>query len=207
MMFHSRGGGVVALAALGCVVAVAQNPPTIRPQTNPTIRPQIPVLRPAGSMPTYVVVRSRVPEELAFRFASRLGLQGDFKLADGSVRIIGPDFLKLPMSQAAAGAENEDKRPTQAFALSLEQIKALKVPERQTALMRVQEALKSANLEVPGAQPKVDHTTLEIAKPGAPSQTFPLDTFVSYQFMLGQIPLVGPGAKIRVAFGPGDRAT
>jgi hypothetical protein len=52
-----------------------------------------------------------------------------------------------------------------------------------------------------GAQPQVDHTTVERSTArGKVIDTTPIDTSVSYQLTLGDIPVVGPGSRSRIAF-------
>src|SRR5688572_8644039 len=138
-------------------VAGAQNPPRI--VTPPTVRPQLQIA-PAPLMPSYQVVRGKVPDELANRLGIFLKTTGKLGLGDGSVRFLSPKFLSLPSKAVEDATPNEEKKPTRAIALQLDQLSEVKPLDPDRAKELVLQALKGAQLDVPGATPTVGHTTL-----------------------------------------------
>src|SRR5687768_2117389 len=147
----------LALASL----AAAQNPPRI--VTPPTVRPQLQIA-PAPLMPSFQVVRGKVPDELANRLGVFLKATGKLGLGDGSVRFLSPKFLSLPSKAVEDSTPNEEKKPTRATALLLDQLAEIKPLDPDRAKELVLQALKGAQLDVPGATPTVGHSTLEIFK-------------------------------------------
>ena len=191
---------LLALASL----AEAQNPPRII--TPPTVRPQLQIT-PAPLMPSFQVVRGKVPDELANRLTVLLRATGKVGLGDGSVRFLSPKFLSLPSKAVEDATPNEERKQTRATALLLDQLSDIKPLDSDKAQEQVLQALKAAQLDVPGATSIAGHTTLEIFKKEGEPKKYEIDTYVGFNFKLGGLPLIGPGAKIRVALTPSGEAT
>lgn len=193
--------GWLALASL----AGAQNPPRIVPPPG-GLRPQ-PQIAPSSLITSFQVVRGKVPDEMANRLGILLKVAGKLGLGDGSVRYISPRFMSLPTKAVDDATPNEERKPTKAFALLLDQLESVKAIETEKAQEQVLQALKAAQLDVPGATPVVGHTSLEISKTSGEPKKYDIDTYVGFNFKLGGIPLIGPGAKIRVAIAPNGETT
>lgn len=173
--------------------------------------PQRPDLQiaPAPIMPSYQVVRSKVPDDLANRLGVLLRVSGKLGLGDGSIRYFSPKFLALPSKTIEDSTPNEEKKPTRATALLLDELKDFRPFDLEKAEELVLRALTGAQLDVPGSTPKAAHTILEILhkeKEGEPKK-HKIDTYVGFSFKLGQLPLIGPGAKMRIALSPDGEAT
>ena len=94
---------------------------------------------------------------------------------------------------------DERKRQTVAEAVNLTALRKTKVISAAAALKRASVLL--LRTEGLTARPRVDYTTVDVSnKKGKLLSRTRIDTTVTYSFSLGGVPVVGPGAKQRVAF-------
>ncbi|MFQ3669156.1 MAG: DUF6345 domain-containing protein [Fimbriimonadaceae bacterium] len=199
--------GLVVLAA----VAFAQTAPRPPIGTQPA-----PVRPPVGTQPGPIVPPIRpvplpAPQRgpLEYR-VSRHGadprvlvaldqLGGKAEVAtDGAVRFMARDrFLAVPTRKVGPGGPSEDG-DAQIEAIDFGALAARKVVDRSAAIQRVTTALRQSGVDLEGATPIAFHSEVEFGRPGA-TRTLPIDTGVSFRYRLGNMPLIGPGAKMRFA--------
>jgi hypothetical protein len=147
----------------------------------------------------YQVVSEGMTTEQAEALAERAGVKPALR-SDGSFSYVDPQrFGNLPTLSREAAGRDEDGNRTVAQRLDVKALLSTEVLNEDHALR-----LAHSLLEVPagfGAQPQVDHTTVERSTArGKVIDTTPIDTSVSYQLTLGDIPVVGPGSRSRIAF-------
>jgi hypothetical protein len=155
----------------------------------------------------------------AGRLADALGIPQDrLLMGDGSVRFLDPmKFQAIPTMPITDPAiieplsqESENDKGELSFeGLDFEKLRGLRVMGADQATDKFAAALRSAELLPANGQLKVRHTMFEaFDEKGAPMvEPMPIDTHVDFHFDLGGIPIVGPGAKLGVAFGPGGEPT
>jgi hypothetical protein len=151
--------------------------------------------------PIYKVTRKGVSQDAAERLAKELGLQVNPRAADGSLRYMDPErFQAVPMKPAEFEQGNEDERKIEAQAFDFEALKAMPVLPRDEAMARGLRALEGAGLIPRSASATTGHTTFRAVVDREQVITKKLDTQVNYNFRLGNLPLIGPGAKVKIAF-------
>jgi len=201
-----RSAIILTLAAVAAA-APAQVRPTTRPPVTPTIQvPRVTVQSPR-SMPTYSVVRGVLPPDQGKKLGELLKIQGEVNVRDGSARLVHPEFLWWPTRAVADDTKDEAGRPTQALAVDFEKLAQSKPISPTQAQALLMNALRQSGTLMPGAKPVSGHTTLEWHNKNEPVRTVPIDTFVGLNFTLGTTPLVGPGAKVRIAVNPDGKTT
>lgn len=116
-------------------------------------------------------------------------------------------FQRVPTIPADRGEPGEDGMEVTQEAFDLEALEELGVMDGEEAKEKVLKALRRAGLLPDGAAAWTVHSMLEFlpAEEGfEPSavvpMSFPIDTHVNFDLMLGDLPLVGPGAKLKFAF-------
>ncbi|MDX2020050.1 MAG: DUF6345 domain-containing protein [Deltaproteobacteria bacterium] len=113
-------------------------------------------------------------------------------------------FAQLPTNDPP----NEEGQPPLYEAFNFEEIKKIQVIEPRAAEQLAARALLSSDLLPAGAFPVSQHTRFEaVSKDGVVLTSQPIDTSVSYGFLLGNYSLEGPGAKIRVAYDGSGKVT
>ncbi|GAA3592020.1 hypothetical protein GCM10022223_03350 [Kineosporia mesophila] len=182
----TRRALVVSLAAAGLV-----------PLTNGTAHAST-LAAVVPTAPVYTVVQEGLTAEQAEKLARTAGI-GNALRPDGSFSFTDPRrFARVPGTAVERG-KDEDGRATVSEAVDFTAL-------ARTKALPDDEALKLAKnlLPVPdgyGARPVVDHTTLDQSDTrGTLLRSYNLDTTVSYQLTLGDVPVVGPGAKVRASF-------
>jgi len=158
-------------------------------------------------MPTYSVVRGVLPPDQGKKLGELLKIQGEVNVRDGSARLVHPEFLWWPTRAVADDTKDEAGRPTQALAVDFEKLAQSKPISPTQAQALLMNALRQSGTLMPGAKPVSGHTTLEWHNKNEPVRTVPIDTFVGLNFTLGTTPLVGPGAKVRIAVNPDGKTT
>ncbi|PKL77012.1 MAG: hypothetical protein CVV27_07355 [Candidatus Melainabacteria bacterium HGW-Melainabacteria-1] len=93
---------------------------------------------------------------------------------------------------------HEDQEKVQPEYLDLAALKAIKVMPQQVALDQILIGLRQAAL-LPAGKPVVGHSEFELrGSDGGESLKIQLDTQVGFEQTLGQLKLIGPGAKVKV---------
>ncbi|MET0070548.1 MAG: DUF6345 domain-containing protein [Candidatus Thiodiazotropha sp.] len=113
-------------------------------------------------------------------------------------------FLSLPMKALAPDnyRDSEDEGGLIYEGFDYDAIARIEVLDLDSASTKVSDVLRGTGLLPPGATPLASHTRFEaVSAKGDPLVEQAIDTAVSFQFSLGEIPLEGPGANIRAAIG------
>lgn len=149
-------------------------------------------------VPVYRVVQEGLTPEQSKALAERAGVR-DALREDGTFAYVDAAGTRVPSVVVGKGRD-EDGRATVSEALdqrALARITTISPDEardRAAALIRLPKAYE--------AEPLVGHTELEQAdRKGGKRWTTELDTTVSYRLHLDGVPVIGPGAKARIAFG------
>ncbi len=157
----------------------------------------------AGEAQIFKIVSEGMTVEQGAALAKAAGV-GLALRPDGSFSFVDEQrFAKVPAKRVTTTTEvlghDEHKRPTVAQAVDLAALDRVAVLDSGKALERAQSLLGDvAGFEV---LPRVDHTTVEVSdRRGKLRSSTPIDTTVTYEFRLGGLPVVGPGAKQRIAF-------
>lgn len=164
-------------------------------------------------LPVYRVAKAGLTAAEAERLQRAFGLKNLARDEAGVARFLDENgFLRVPTAPAPAPQDLKreegefDKPLFERF--DVDALRKLKVPARAQALSAAQKALKEANAIPAGAVATAIPTRFEIVDhEGKVLADQALDMAVSYRFRLGALPLEGPGAKIRVAYGPGGQVT
>ena len=155
----------------------------------------------------YDVVQEGLTQDQAKRLNAAYGIEGALQ-PDGSFLYASPEFAKVPQKTVATG-KDESGRSTTSQALDVDALKRLRAPSEDTVLKRVPIFMDVVGVDGDvKAAPTVANTELDVADAnGRPTASYKLDTSVSFDQTLGGLPLSGPGAKLRVAFGPDGKPT
>jgi hypothetical protein len=107
------------------------------------------------------------------------------------------------------GSENDGRSELSFDGIDFEGLRRLRVLEGEKAVDVWEHALRQAGVEPGTGENVARHTTFEAMDVnGRPMmEETMLDTHVFFQFDLGGLPLIGPGANLRVAFGPDGAPT
>ena len=163
-------------------------------------------------LPVFMVTQSGITAEQATALAQALMIPPDQLIYDGSqalyfdpathrqlptVAVVDPDLIQ----QLTLDTENESHAPLSFEGLDFAAILDMPVFDPQSALDQTAAAFLAVGL-APDGQPQVKHTYFEaydvFDQPVVPEK--PINTEVRYQFKLNDIPLVGPGAHVAVAY-------
>lgn len=156
----------------------------------------------------YDVVQEGLTADQAKRLNATLGVEGALQ-PDGSYIYASPEFAKVPQKTVATG-KDESGRPTTSQALDTDALKRLRPLPDDDVLKRVPIFMDYVGVDgdVVSLKPTVAHTELDLADAnGRPTASYKLDTSVSFEQTLGGLPLTGPGAKLRAAYGPDGKLT
>lgn len=195
---------VLLLAALFVAIAspsLAQFPPIDRIRIVPS------VLRPTGAiaskLPVYNVAGVAGSPESAKRLAAELKLPGEIRAVNGAIRFLSPEgFQRIP-TKPAENIEGKDEggQQTVAEAIDFDALKQLTVLDEKIAIDRARQAFEKSELVL--NQPRFSVSNAELAvldKQGGTIAQAKLDTEVNVSQSLGNVPLVGPGAKTKISF-------
>lgn len=163
-------------------------------------------------LPSFKVVQQGVTPEQFAALADRFDLPPDALQEDGSVRFTDlASFQQVPTVPLDGGFSEEDRQEIMLEAFDFEAIKAIQVPSDETALAMARSALKDSGLDPRAPYQSADmigHSMFEAVQGnGEVMADVALDTQVNHAFQLGGLAVVGPGAEIKLAFGPGDKLT
>jgi hypothetical protein len=187
-------GAVLAFGAALAAVLPAQGQPAPR------------------TLPVFTVSKTGLTGDEMARLQKAFGVQQGVRNNVGVVRYVDPKrFLALPtVALPAREVKREEGERDKALLerLDLEALGRLKVRDPKEALAATEKALRSVRLLPEGASPNASHTRFEaVDAKGQRLADQALDTTVSYRFTLAGLPLEGPGAKVRVAYGPDGQVT
>jgi hypothetical protein len=163
---------------------------------------------------------SGITSDQAGRLAGALGIPGDqMHLEEGALSFIDPrKFQAVPMKpiqdpaiiEELRGQTESDGDQQMAFeGIDFDALGRLRALSDEKALDLWERALRAADIQPGSGEPLVRHSMFEaVDQNGRPmAEDVMLDTHVLFQFDLGGIPLIGPGANLRIAFGPGGDPT
>ena len=149
--------------------------------------------------PIFEVVQSGLDQAQAAELAKAAGIDARALNRNGSFSYVdAKTFAKVP-SIAGRKGKDEKGRPTLVQKVDLKGLRALKTLPDERALGLARQLLPApAGFDV---EPRVDHTQVQLGgRKGNLTETFNLDTTVSYDLSLFGKPVFGPGAKNRITF-------
>jgi hypothetical protein len=160
------------------------------------------------SYPVYEVGQSGLSPGVVDALLDALGLPAvQVQDGDGSVRYIHDDFQALPMQALSPEGsdyfEDEDGQELTFEGFNLPAVQNLPEYPLQTALNRVTGAVDGAVPQAfrPGAKATAANSMFDaFDAAGSEVVSKAIDTQVNYEFTLSGLPLIGPGAKLKVAF-------
>jgi Family of unknown function (DUF6345)/HYR domain len=171
--------------------------------------------------PVFSVTGAGITREQAGRLAGALNIPLDQLHEDegGGLLFIDPlKFQAIPMKpiqdpalieELRRGSETDGNSELEFKGIDFEGLRQLQVLDDAKALDVWEHALREAGIEPGTGEHVARHTMFEAVDPsGRPMmEDTMLDTHVLFQFDLGGLQLIGPGANLRVAFGPGGAPT
>ena len=165
--------------------------------------------RESRSVPVYRVVQAGLDETQTGRLSRAVGVPIESAWAG----FASERFLSLPLKAATGrGSEAEEEdRPVRPEYVDLGRLLEIQAPSAARAEFLATELLKSAGLGVRVWEPieavvMSGHSTLELAAregsalPVEGARKIHLDTHVTFRLSLDGVPLIGPGAKIKLIF-------
>ncbi|HYY12482.1 MAG TPA: DUF6345 domain-containing protein [Kineosporiaceae bacterium] len=152
----------------------------------------------ALQVPVYKVVAEGLTAAQARTLAARAGIRPALR-ADGAFTFTDTARFSRVPSKVVGSGRDEHRHPTVARAVDLKALARIEVPPEESATAY---ALRYLALpDVYGVEPIVGHTTASRSdRKGRVLGSYQLDTTVSFALSLGNLPVVGPGAKAKVAF-------
>ena len=168
---------------------------------------------PAQEMPIYHVVENGIAEKQAYQLAK--GMNVDPESVDlkklrryGELQYLdyrGHQFV--PTKFLGRGEADEERKETVVEALDFDSIAKMSPVEGAHALRQLQESLKELGKLPQAYKPEISHARFDaVDKAGNPLLSAQIDTSVALNLYAGEVPLVGPGAKISATIGA-DGAT
>ncbi|ADI14067.1 DUF6345 domain-containing protein [Truepera radiovictrix] len=171
-------------------------------------------------LPVFVLQDSGVGAEQVQRLLEGVGVTAKISQADPSAPISYLDkarFMAVPSRTVARGTSKEGEGPVIRQVLDLEALKRRRPLPAQDALGRALEALRGAGMlpdtvsKYVRAEPRAEYSTFEATdRKGNVLARVNLDTHVLFDLRLSVadgVRLTGPGAKVKLVFGPSGRAT
>ncbi|GLZ80323.1 hypothetical protein Afil01_51300 [Actinorhabdospora filicis] len=193
---HKHSPAKLGLAGLTAAILVASLAQT--GQAAPT----------ALTATVYSVVQEGLTVADGQRLADTFGI-GNALYPNGAFSYADNDKFQYVPHKVVGSGKDEGGNATQDEAVDLDAVKAIKpLPDAQ-ALARAQKladiALKSEGLTL---KPRVTHSTFTLSDDaGKVIGSYPIDTTVSFDAVLGNLPLAGQGASLRVTFAPDGTIT
>lgn len=160
---------------------------------------------PPTELPVYKVVQEGLTIDAAQALAKAAGLEGAALRPDGSFAFADGAQLGVVPSKPGEASKDEDGHETQAQVLDMEALQKI-VPLADGAAQEKAKALLAPFAKGYALKPVLGHTSVDIMdRAGKPTYQGNLDTSVSYRLYLAparglSVPVVGPGASMRVAF-------
>lgn len=147
--------------------------------------------------PVFAVVAEGLTPDQGARLAEQAGI-GNALRPDGSFSFRADSFAQVPSKTVASGKDEKGNR-TVSQAVDVDALKSIKVPDERAAAEKARALVAVAKPFA--ATTIVGHTTAEMVDAkDKPTLKQHLDTTVSFQTTLAGKPVVGPGAKLSVAF-------
>ena len=175
-------------------------------------------LRACGdALPVLVVTGQGLSENAAMVLAESLGVPSQqVGYENGVLVFVDPaGFQAVPTTevtdpqliQALIRDSADDDAPLSFEAIDFAALGKVKPYDPQRALALFQDALRQVGGLGEGATPQIDHTQFEALdlQGNLLLPAVQIDTRVSYNFAVGSIPVVGPGAQISASFDPEGR--
>jgi Family of unknown function (DUF6345) len=166
----------------------------------------------AARMPIYTVEGRGATPAQASALARELGLPDRLRRGDGSLFYVdSARFQRVPTRRLPPGAvgpaPDEDGRPTVNEAFDFDALRRLRPLDARSARKRANSAFVKAGLTVRSG-PRVSNSRFIASDTtGRRLADVQLDTHVGFPARLGGLPLMGPGARAKVAFDPAGRLT
>jgi hypothetical protein len=154
----------------------------------------------ADTAPVYNVTQEGMTSDDGAKLADAFGIPNSVQ-SNGAFAYTSAAFGAVPHKTVGEG-KDEAGRPVVSQAMDVDALKSMKVLPDAAAARAGAKLISLVGLSPDlKADPSVSHTdlTLSDAK-GTPTDSFPIDTAVSYKLTLGGLPLTGQGAKLRIAF-------
>jgi Family of unknown function (DUF6345) len=156
-------------------------------------------------------VLDKPPGSSLNKLSEALGLPDAKPDTNGKIIFTSPEFQKLPIIDAGDGANGEGgpDEKTKISNFDFDAIKKIQVLPGATALEKFRAALGGAGLNLSNATPVVDYSRFKAigTNKAVKVDEIKIDTHVDYNFSFNNYELVGPGAKLKTAFGPDGKAT
>lgn len=155
-----------------------------------------------AQLPVLVLKGNAIDLKIAQSLAQTFKINPDVLIGeDGAMRYTDPEiFQHIPTVFLGEDVSEEDKLPIKIEAIDFDAITG-EVLDGKTAMGIVSEALMASGFQFPAALQiarSVDHSMFQAVKTdGSPIVEAPLDTHINHTFMLGEIPVTGPGAKMK----------
>lgn len=170
--------------------------------------------------PVFTVTGVGITAGQAILLAGALDIpRGELHYEGGQLLFMDPlKFQAIPtkpiqdaelIAELRRGSEMDGNSELSFKGIDFEGVKQLRVLDDAKALDVWEHAFRQAGIEPGSGEPVVRHTTFDAVDPnGRPMvEETMIDTHVFFQFDLGGRQLIGPGANLRVAFGPGGAPT
>ncbi len=169
----------------------------------------------ALTLPVYHVTQAGISQVQATSLADNLGVPASMVgFQDGAMTFVDPaNFQAVPMQDASGDLGlGEDANPDQQLlqeGFNFGALADITPISTEDALNRTQAAFKAAQLPAVDGTPVFAHSTFEAVgvDGNIMADGVNLDTQVNYEFNLGGIPLIGPGAQVAMTYGPGGNVT
>ncbi len=168
--------------------------------------------KPPRRVPVYSVAKAGVSADEGARLQRAFGLKHIAVDEAGVARFLDQEgFLKVPtvaLPPQDVKREEGEEGKTLFEAFDVDAIRRIKIPDAKNALAAAAKSLRTAKLLPEGARAVATPTRFELVDAqGKVLADQAVDIAVSYSFKLGGLPLEGPGAKLRVAYGPNKEVT
>lgn len=156
----------------------------------------------------YSVVQEGLTVADGQRLADSFGI-GNALYPNGAFSFADNDTFQAVPHKIVGSGKDEDGNPTRDEAVDIDAVRAIKPLPDADALARAQKladiALKSEGLTL---EPRVTHSTFTLSDDGGKViGSYPIDTTVSFDAALGDLPMTGQGANLRITFGPNGAVT
>ncbi len=173
--------------------------------------------QPAPTLPVLNVVAQGISQAQADTIAEALGLTAaDVQVEDGVVSFIDPvAFQAVPMTSLALSDEilaetevDDTSTELEGLALNFEEIKKIVAFNPEEALAKTQTALGRGQAIPVFGLPSPGHTMFEaVDAKGSELAKVAIDTNVAFPQAVRTLPLIGPGAQIKVTYSPAGDVT
>jgi len=176
-------------------------------------------------LPIFLVKATGPTQQQAGALAKQLNLLGNPRNRFGGLVYMAPNYGNLPTRQLEGGGDpDEGEHKITHTGLNLPAIQKIQVPSGEEVAQRVGAALGGAGLDPAkflmadgSVRPSIGHSTFTFQRPQdeASSPPVPITTELNFRFSLNagtpdkpqMVPLVGPGAQVKVVENPQGQVT